>query len=275
MEQQSIYPLTVNWHFINRCNMSCKYCFVPKQSEELSLSQSLSILSKLRNKFTKINFVGGEPTLSPYLPLLVKEAKALGFVVSIITNGYELIYNEDHYKSLYKSLDIIGLSVDSLNHFTNCTIGRCIHNKSIPLKDYQNLCNTIKENNITLKINTVVSKLNKDEDFSSFYEVTNPDKIKIFQVLKPNLTLKHTYDDMLISKEEFYSFIARHKRFDKKLCIEDNNMMLNSYYMLDSKGRFIDNSTGRFSKSLLHTTLEDALKDIYLDEEKYIARNIK
>jgi len=65
---------TVNWHFVSSCNMSCKYCFVPC-CKELPLEESVSVLEKLKGHFDRINFVGGEPTVSSKLIPLVKKQK--------------------------------------------------------------------------------------------------------------------------------------------------------------------------------------------------------
>jgi len=264
---------TVNWHFVSSCNMSCKYCFVPC-CKELPLEESVSVLEKLKGHFDRINFVGGEPTVSSKLIPLVKKAKEYGFIVSMVTNGFDLIRHADKFKELYFLLSCIGISVDSLRNDINYRIGRMCNKQIITCEEYEELCKTIKSHGIRLKINTVVSKLNLNENFSDFYEKTSPDRIKIFQVLKPNSNLKNAYDDLLITKQEFYNFIKRHIAFSQKIIAEDNDAMTNAYYILDSECRFLDNKTGIKSPSLAKNSIsvEDALTYIKMDYDKYKSR---
>ena len=262
---------TVNWHFTNKCNMSCQYCFVPC-NKELSLKESFIVLSKLRDFFSRINFVGGEPTLSSKLKPLVIKARELGFEVSIVTNGYIFSKNPDYLYSLIHNFSIVGISVDSLNKETNLEIGRCSSMVPLSESDYISLCNKITSAGCKLKVNTVVSKLNLEEDFNQFYQEVNPSRIKLLQVLKPAGHLKRNYDCLQISEEEYKAFVRRHSGFSDIICSESNEQMLNSYYILNSIGCFLDNKTGKSSKSLLKYDLHEVLLDIFIDEKKYSAR---
>ncbi len=264
---------TVNLHFWQACHMKCKYCFAPK-AKSLNLEQWYIVIAKLYPYFSRINFVGGEPTDAPYLLQLIKQAHNLGFKTSIVTNGFNLVHHFDECKELFNLLYGIGISVDSLNPETNRLIGRVCNKQVIKREEYEKLCKYIRQRNIPLKINTVVSKLNLYEDFNSFYEKANPDKIKLFQVLKPNMLIKHDFSHLLISHKEFMSFAKRHEAFNDILYTEDNNAMKNSYYIIDSEGKFCDNTTGAKSPSLVEygINVEKALEFINIDEEKYLAR---
>ena len=235
------------------------------------------VLKKLTGSFQRINFVGGEPTVSPLLIPLVHDAYHAGFDCSIVTNGFNLIHNAQEFEAIYPLLSCIGISVDSLDKRTNAVIGRCCKGHVITRTEYEQLCASIKSHGIRLKINTVVSKLNVHEDFTHFYKAVQPDRIKLFQVLKPNTQLKNDYDDLLITKADFNSFVLRHKTvgsFGKNIVAEDNEAMTNAYYILDSECRFIDNKTGKKSPSLADDgmTVEQALSYIEVDTAKYQAR---
>ena len=101
---------TVNWHFVNSCNMSCKYCFV-SCCKELPLEESISVLEKLKGSFDRINFVGGEPTVSPKLIPLVKKAKEYGFIVSMVTNGFNLYHKPETFDGILTDFTIIGIGI--------------------------------------------------------------------------------------------------------------------------------------------------------------------
>lgn len=273
---QTTHCLTVNWHFTAVCNFKCRYCFM-HNSLSLKRQDYAVVLKKLIGSFKRINFVGGEPTVSPLLIPLVRQAYLAGFDCSIVTNGFNLIHHTQQFEAIYPLLSCIGISVDSLNKETNAAIGRCCNGHVITRTEYEQLCAAIKAHGIKLKINTVVSSLNLHEDFTHFYETVQPDRIKLFQVLKPNTQLKNHYDDLLISKADFDSFVLRHKidcSLGKHIVAEDNAAMTNAYYILDSECRFIDNKTGRKSPSLADAgmTVEKALSYIEVDAAKYQAR---
>ena len=102
--------LTVNFHFAPLCNMKCKYCFVEKTTS-FSLEEYSQVIEKLAEFFSRINFVGGEPTVSPYLIPLVRKAKSLGLECSMVTNGYELIHNEAKFQERILLRSFIALMI--------------------------------------------------------------------------------------------------------------------------------------------------------------------
>lgn len=66
--------VSVNFHFWPYCNFNCKYCFARfnEVSTPLSKKDCFKIVRTLKKHETeKINFAGGEPTLSPFLGDLI------------------------------------------------------------------------------------------------------------------------------------------------------------------------------------------------------------
>ena len=79
--------------------MRCKFCFATFQDVKssilpkghLSREEALNVVIELAEiKFEKITFAGGEPTLCPWLPELIKKAKEYGMTTMIVTNGSRL-----------------------------------------------------------------------------------------------------------------------------------------------------------------------------------------
>ena len=60
---------------------------------------------------TKITFVGGEPTLCPYLGELLEAAKIAGLTTCIVSNGTGL--SEEFLETWHHCIDWIGLSIDA------------------------------------------------------------------------------------------------------------------------------------------------------------------
>jgi radical SAM protein with 4Fe4S-binding SPASM domain len=80
-----------------RCNCTCAFCYAgcgctadPTGDEaEMTYAEITRILEILFNdaRVPSVSFTGGEPTLVPFLPELVRYAKDLGMRVNLITNG--------------------------------------------------------------------------------------------------------------------------------------------------------------------------------------------
>lgn len=76
----------------DHCNHSCGHCYqVHGQKGELSLAELEGVLDELaRAGVLFVSFSGGEATLRPDLPELLRAARARGFAIILQTNGYEL-----------------------------------------------------------------------------------------------------------------------------------------------------------------------------------------
>ena len=142
---------SVNFHFCPYCNFKCKYCFA--QFEDfipgLSKQQCYEVIRFLAEAgIKKINFAGGEPTLSPYLGSLLVYSKQLDLITSIISNGTGI--NRKFLKNYRNAIDWIGLSIDSGLESINKRLGRGNGNliSNIIYKS-----SIIKEMGIRLKIN--------------------------------------------------------------------------------------------------------------------------
>ena len=86
-------PLLAQMVVIRRCNLSCGYCSeFDKTSEPLPFDILEQRLTKLKALGTfGISLTGGEPTLHPELPRLIRKCRTLGFVrTGMISNGFFL-----------------------------------------------------------------------------------------------------------------------------------------------------------------------------------------
>lgn len=267
--------LTLNWHFTKKCNMGCKYCFVPV-GNELTRGERFAILEKIKGTFDRINFVGGEPTIHPDLIDLMEKAKTMDFKVTLVTNGYKMIKDPVFADQILEIVDGIGISVDSMNDETNRRIGRCHCLQTLSKNDYVDLCMKIKSHNLPLKINTVVSQANMDEDFSDFYSLVEPDRIKMFQVLVPNLPTKRDYSEFLIDSDEYSAFVQKHQDKGFNIVAENNEVMIGSYFMLNAAGCFENDENGFESECLLREgmTVEESLKEVGINMDKYMFRYV-
>ena len=85
-------PPSVNWHFWPWCNYGCKLWFarfedIPR-AKTLEKKVALTVPRLLAEAGAdKLTFVGGEPTLCPFLGELLVEAKKCGLTTCIVSNA--------------------------------------------------------------------------------------------------------------------------------------------------------------------------------------------
>ena len=243
----------------------------------LPKEESLAIVEMLASAgFKKINFAGGEPTLCPWLPDLIFMAKARGMVTSLVTNGTNI--TDKWISDLNGKLDWIALSVDTLNPDKLIYLGRAINSKKpILAKEYEYIAKVISEYGIRLKINTVVTSVTWRENITEFIRSVKPDRWKIFQVLVVNGQNDQHISKLVITPTQFHAYVQRNRIVERDgihVVPENNEMMTNSYVMIDPAGRFFDNSlnTYTYSKEILKYGVLEALDDIAIDVERFIQR---
>ena len=86
-------PFLAQMVVVRRCNLSCGYCSeFDKTSEPVPFETLENRLTRLSNLGTfGISLTGGEPTLHPDLPRLIRKCRELGFLrTGMISNGFFL-----------------------------------------------------------------------------------------------------------------------------------------------------------------------------------------
>lgn len=89
------FPITIEIDLTNRCNHRCDFCYYAEhigvEADKPSLNTELLLqrLKEAKELGTKaLSFTGGgEPTIHPDYPKIIKYAKKLGFDLGTITNG--------------------------------------------------------------------------------------------------------------------------------------------------------------------------------------------
>ncbi len=277
---------SVNSHLWEPCNMKCGHCFAKFQDvkREMKLPKGhlpqedcLLLVNWLAEfGFKKDNFVGGEPTLCPWLPDLIARAKGHGMTTSIVTNGSRI--TDQWLDDLNGSLDWIGLSIDTVDPEKLIRIGRAISGE-IPITEekYLDIIGEIKRHGIRLKINTVVNSVNWEEDFTRFIQLAKPERWKLFQVLPVKGQNDAYIDDFVITTEQFEAYVERNRIVENDgitVVPENNEAMTESYVMIDPAGRFFDNTQGfyRYSEPILKVGVAEALKQVSIDPERFRQR---
>lgn len=264
--------------------MRCQFCFATFQDVKKSIlptghlpkEQAIHVLIEIaKSGFRKITFAGGEPTLCPWLPELIKVAKQAGMTTMIVTNGSRL--NDSFLEQNREFLDWIAISIDSLNPKTNFSIGRAIGGKTpLTAEFYKSVVKRVKHYGYGLKINTVINRRNVDEDMNEFIQFARPKRWKILQALPIAGQNDSSKGDFEISESDFKDFVERHENLSEitDLVSESNEQMKGSYAMVDPAGRFFDNIHGchHYSQPILEVGVENALKQVDYDFQKFASR---
>jgi len=277
--------MVYNWHLTQRCNYACKYCFAkwdatkeicnnPELVNKIfkELSQKKVISKKINEKVTdlRINFAGGEPLIlaKNIFDKIVIRAKKLGFETSLITNGFLLEYHP----AIFKHLDIIGISIDSLDEEICKNIGRCSGKNYLSKEKLDKIVRKIKLNNprSKIKFNTVVNESNYNTNIIEQLQAFKPDRIKILRQLPFN-------GKKGITDEQFEQFLNINAKFikQKNVVIENKNDITQSYLMIDPLGRFFQNGNEygyNYSQPIYDIGLEKALSQINFNKEKFMKR---
>ncbi|KUJ14256.1 radical s-adenosyl methionine domain-containing protein 2 [Mollisia scopiformis] len=268
----SLVPISVNYHLTRKCNYECGFCFnTAKTSYILPLDDAKKGLALLQQAgMKKLNFAGGEPMLYPkFVGELARYCKTdIGLEsVSIVTNGS--LVKPQFLETYGGFIDIIAVSCDSFDKATNIKIGR---GKGSHLENFKRLRVLCQQYGIKFKVNTVVNKYNVAEDMRTAIEAIAPFRWKCFQVLvvkgeNDSDAMLRNATRFVISDEEFQQFCNEHSTCSGFVA-EPNNVMKDSYLILDEYMRFLDKGNDP-SSSILEVGVEKALQSVFWDEESF------
>ena len=273
-------PLSVNWHFWPWCNYGCKFCFarfedIPR-ADRLPKEVAITIPEMLADAGAdKITFVGGEPTLCPYLGDLLAASKDVGLTTCIVSNATGL--TEKFLDEFAHLIDWIGISIDASNDKIHKEIGRGMRGdlarqRSHHLEQAKQVWRSCVQRGIRMKLNTVVCKSNIDDNMSNLVLELNPERWKIFEVLPVEGQNDGDVDELLLDDGEFETWVDRHSWVAEKgiqFIPESNDLMRGSYAMLDALGRFYSNVNGghSYGPSILDIGVKNAWeKNIFLED---------
>ena len=274
----------LNFHLWQPCNMRCRYCFAGFDSATERLRAEKAHLQDRAEYVVraaaaagirKLTFVGGEPLLCPWLTELLTLANRLGMVTMVVSNGSRMSpgWIAEH----AGCLGWAALSIDSLSRETNCRLGRVAHTGFVPDRGfYRDVLQVLARRGVRTKINTVVSSLNWEEDFTDFLRDVRPERWKVLQALHVKGENDRAFPALAVTVDQFASFVQRHADLAGELMLapEDNDAMLGSYLMVDPLGRFFTNADGSYAYSapIWEVGWDQALKEVQVSEAKFIHR---
>ena len=105
-------PVLCNYYVTYRCNASCGFCDIwERPSPYITIAHVKQNLADLKRLGVRvIDFTGGEPLLHRELPMFLREARMMGFVTTVTTNG--LLYPK-RARELAGLVDMLHFSLDA------------------------------------------------------------------------------------------------------------------------------------------------------------------
>ncbi len=248
------------WNITARCNQNCKYCHRFLNIMDLTYEENLEILNNLENSgVTSITWTGGEALLLNGVDELLKISHEKGIKNKIITNGKLL--TKERIDKIYKYLDSITLSIDSIDDDINYSLGRGKNH----FEEIKEILDYIKEKNydVKMRINSVVCKnnVNNFEDLTNFLNNYNIYSWRIFKFMplrEKAVINKESFDIPLSIYDKVVSYIKTNSNIENiDTRIEED--MEKKYVLILANGNIVMTNKGKDEK--IGNALKDSLKN--------------
>jgi len=105
----------VFFHLLTACNLSCRHCYIniPQHGGETlprsTVVQWLKLFSR-PDRQSNLILLGGEPTMHPDLPEIIRAAKSMRYAVTVDSNGF--LFHDLLEKVTPEELDFLSFSLD-------------------------------------------------------------------------------------------------------------------------------------------------------------------
>lgn len=227
----------VNWHITPRCGYNCKFCNVHNCYFEIQdikyIKENLQKLKELEKQdihIKTLNIAGGDPLLHPHFFDLLKMGSDKGFNLWTTTNG--TLLNEINIGQMSNYVDGISISVDCISNIKQKKIGR---GYGTHVTEMIKVSDLIHETGIKLGVNTLVTKLNYEDDIHALLHRLHSYHWDVYQTL-PCLYQNSYLKNIEVNDDEFFIFLRRHSHLRFGPCNEpifwSRNDMKNKYYFL-------------------------------------------
>lgn len=237
------------WNITARCNQNCKYCHRFLNIMDLTYDKNLNILNNLKNSgITSITWTGGEALLLNGIDDLLKISYEKGIKNKIITNGKLL--TRERIDKIYKYLDSITLSIDSINNDINDSLGRGRNH----FEEIKEILDYIKEKkyDVKIRINSVVCKNNigdfKDlTNFLNNYDIYSWRIFKFMPLREKAVINKESFDVSLNNYNEVVKYIKLNSKIENiDTRIEED--MEKKYVLILANGDIVITNKGKDEK---------------------------
>lgn len=144
-------------NFEHRCNLPCKWCYVPFVRNKPDFAVTNRVLTCLvEYGISQITIGGGDPTMYQEWRGLVETAKRAGLFVHLDTNGIGLRDCESDKAALRSHVDLLGIPLDG----PNASIHGLVRGQPKHFDIVIDRLFRLREIDVAIKINTIVTRMN-------------------------------------------------------------------------------------------------------------------
>lgn len=190
----------------DRCNFRCLYCmpvegleWLPK-SEILSYEEITEVVRQLAPLgLTRLRLTGGEPTIRPDLPVLIRSLRAIPEIsdLALSTNGIKLPELAPSFRAA--GLDRVNMSADSLRRDRIAAIAR----RNIAFNPVASALAAERAGLDPIKLNVVVMRGIDDDEIEDFAALTldHPWHVRFIELMPVGDMRELTWDHVVPSDE--------------------------------------------------------------------------
>ena len=169
MSNRELTPRTVDFkqeerniflHLLTGCNLSCRHCYINPSQHGTATLDKATVLKWLRlfvrpEQESNLILLGGEPTMHPDLPDIIRAAKSMRYTVTVDSNGF--LFHNLLSRVTPAELDFLSFSLDG----PDASVNDHIRGENVFLTCTENLRQAVSKGFNTSVIYTV-SNLNID-----------------------------------------------------------------------------------------------------------------
>jgi radical S-adenosyl methionine domain-containing protein 2 len=227
-------PTVLDLRLLGTCNLRCPFCFGPRHDlGARSIDEFTTLVARLPHHGVRaIVISGGEPTLVPELPALLRAAKGAGLNVALSTNGARL---GERLAAIAPWLDWVALPLDGdqPQRHARMRVGSRAHFRTI-----LQLIGRIRSEqpHVRVKLGTVVCAINRDWVVGLAEVVAGryaPDVWKLYEVECAGYA-HESWDRLALGEAEFDEILLRATEAARR-----NGIPIATYRRADRTGKYL------------------------------------
>lgn len=242
------------------CNLSCDFCYVNFHHQKIKDKTYEVVKRAISMDFNVITFGGGDSFSKRTFRESCKLAKESGLFTQVDTNGISI--EQSDFAFIENYVDLIGISLDGIGETHN------FMRKSKGLfSKVDNVLQTLNELNSKVKINTILTKQNRESLYDIYrylMQFENIDRWSIYQFF-PLSSARENKSMFEIDNEEFDSALAildKHQETNFTIEKFKFNDRVSGYIFCDERGGLYTNSIGGEYRDICSIFDDDVAKKL-------------
>ncbi|MCQ6280060.1 radical SAM protein [Bacillus sp. EB600] len=221
------------------CNLTCDFCYVNFHHQKIEDKTYEVVKRAISLDFDVITFGGGDSFSKSSFRKSCILAKENGLFTQVDTNGISITQSD--FSFIENFVDLIGISLDGVGETHNYMR----KSKNLFTK-VNSVLQTLKESNTRIKINTILTKQNRDSIYDIFRYLMQFENIYSWSIYQffPLSAARKKKDTFEICDDDFDSALTFLDKEEKKFKIEKFKYSdrVSGYIFCDEQGKIYTNS---------------------------------